>query len=312
MNKIARLRVLSLFVFQAIFILFSPLASAQAASDAVVIKQLRLDRQRLVVSGGSLKEGADLMATFKDGKQCPLKIVKAKGNLASVDTAGCDRASELVVGQKLEASVSINESGPTESQRSYPSRTMKLGFSAFYDTANSISISGTTTYKNQSYSVSGSDSTTGTPGLGVSLQHRLTRMWGLEEGLTYEFSRSISSYNYTANGNNISGTSSTTFSEFGAQANGRYFPINNLYVFLGANVVFESVSGSDFQPKTGFGGQAGVGYEITDAFSGELGFRYLHDTGTGTETIAGSTASTTFDKLDMMGVVLLFRYSLGL
>jgi hypothetical protein len=81
--------------------------------NQIQIRQLMVERNRAVVeSKAPLKEDAELIATFPDQKQCPLKVITAKENLANVDTGGCARASELKIGQTLEPSLALEEKLP--------------------------------------------------------------------------------------------------------------------------------------------------------------------------------------------------------
>lgn len=91
----------------------APIFAQEAAKYQ--IRQLIVERNRAVIEfSGPLSEGQDLIASFSDSKQCPLKVVKVKGNLANLDTSLCARADDLQVGQTLEVSLALDEAKPAE------------------------------------------------------------------------------------------------------------------------------------------------------------------------------------------------------
>ncbi len=95
-----------------LMILFSAAAFAQSKGQ-IVIKQLLLDHSRVVVRfTGSLQPGADLVANFKNGSQCSLKVSAVRGAYADIDTSSCEFASNLVVGQRLERSLAVENFEP--------------------------------------------------------------------------------------------------------------------------------------------------------------------------------------------------------
>jgi hypothetical protein len=97
-------------VWPALFLCLLPMPTLAADESTYLIRQLLLEKNRIVVSfSGNLAEGADLIATFANGKQCLLRIVKVKEKLANADTSLCANSSDLVVGQKLEISLSVED-----------------------------------------------------------------------------------------------------------------------------------------------------------------------------------------------------------
>ncbi len=90
----------------------------------ILIKQVLPERgQAIVQTNSSVNVGSELIATFKDGKQCPLKVLKSNGNLSTIDTSTCKAANDLVAGQSLELSLFENDHQSAEpTQRPIPGK----------------------------------------------------------------------------------------------------------------------------------------------------------------------------------------------
>lgn len=89
----------------------SSLALAQEQSDLGRIRQVLPGRNRAVVqlqSAQTANLNDELIATFKDGKQCALRVLDMKAGIVLVDTSDCSRADDLVVGQAVEKSLFID------------------------------------------------------------------------------------------------------------------------------------------------------------------------------------------------------------
>ncbi len=83
---------------------------AMAAGPTFVVKQLQLARQRVVVeSSAEIEPGTELIATFRNGSQCTLRITAAQGHLANADVSECASAQSMVAGQQLERSLFVEE-----------------------------------------------------------------------------------------------------------------------------------------------------------------------------------------------------------
>lgn len=96
-------KILLCFVFDTAF-------AQTAPPSAITIKQILADRDRAVIQfTGGMKEGSEFLSTFPSGKQCVFKVTAFKDQYANIDTSKCAEAKDLVVGQKLEPSLAIEE-----------------------------------------------------------------------------------------------------------------------------------------------------------------------------------------------------------
>lgn len=219
------------------------------------------------------------------------------------------RADEPIIEIKPPTATDTKESAPIAEHR--PSKRPRLGIATYYNFADRVEEKGTLAYLGKDYSFSETDKGSGAPGIKVSLQHRFNEMWGLDYGLGYEFSRSLGSYSLNLNDTTTSGSNDPApgFSLLFLEANGRFYPNENLYLLFGLSINKINLTGTSTSLNTGAGGQFGVGYEITQNLSMEAQYRTVRASGSKAGTIAGNPAKINFDSFDLSGLLLLFRYT---
>jgi hypothetical protein len=189
-------------------------AKPAAQEQTYQIKQLHLDKNRAIVtSTQELREGSDLLATFANGKQCSLSVTASKDGIANVDTSKCANANDLVVGQKLEPSLLIDDTKKAEPTPIQPtaetpvkdakkdsseSTSRRIRGSAYllWNTASDAKF-------NNVYVQQGANSGTGSAdfemdkafGLGIEIYQSDENRWGWAAGFALEGKRNINSVN---------------------------------------------------------------------------------------------------------------------
>ena len=127
------------------------IGSAVHAAEGYTIKQLLLNRNRVVVEGAGMQVGQELIATFRNGSQCALKVTAVQGRIANADTSECSGAQYLTAGQSVERNLSIDEQ-PRKARAN-----VKDATSSRNDSAESISA--------ESFSAESVDSSSALPGI---------------------------------------------------------------------------------------------------------------------------------------------------
>ncbi len=270
---------------------------ASAADDAFTIKQLLIERDRVVVSfKGELSEGAELVASFKDGKQCLLTVTTVKDKLANLSTSTCKLASDLVVGQKLERSMAVDESGMMEAKKadrtgepekprtpraksSFRDGSIHGSVYAFVDSGNEITFdsvsakSGTTTQRGDAVYRTDSGK-----GIGVEIWQIFPLGIGWMGGLSYDMDREVNSVKTTLDGVTIDAdylSPKPHYSFITIYGNALYEISSKFYLLLGLNYTsptFKQGGGAtgSITVSGALGGQTGAGFRITDHFSIEM------------------------------------------
>jgi hypothetical protein len=193
-----------------------------------------------------------------------------------------------------------------------PDKRFRFGLFVMYNSAKTIQEKGNDTYLGVNYSFQGEETTTGAPGIGISLENRLSPEMGVDFGIGYEFARKIKSFSGTIAGVDTSSDYTGAIPEVTVKylfVNGRYYPADRFFVLGGLNYSDVDVKNSDVNLKGLVGWQFGGGYEITPNISTELQYKTIRAKGDASTDLGGNQLKITYDEFKLSGLTLLVRYT---
>jgi hypothetical protein len=281
----------------------------QVSPQTLIVKKVSSSKNRFsaTFAGESPQAGQSYAHTDELGEICRATVKELKSSYVILEVNQCPGKADLKEGLSFE----LSSGGKSKNQT--PGKKSRFGFFLFYNFADSIYEKGTIKIGSQSHSFEGEESTSGAPGLGVSMQHRFSKNWGLEYSAAYEASRTIDSYKIVYNGTTLKGnyTDKPKFTVLFLQGNARFFASKYFYLLAGINLGKYDLKNADgVTVGTAYGGQAGVGYELPSGFSFETQYRVMTASGSFDDSTAAIPVTMDYDYFTLGGVVFLVRYSL--
>ncbi len=267
------------------------------ATAAVTVRSVKAEKKRLILeqpASGEMEEGQLFTADTEDGT-CDFKVLKVQGKLGVADSKGCAVMDKITTGQEVSPKAS---SGSSKSARHGTRHRVGglLGYSLAGEMESSVKVGTSTTVL--------TDTMGGAVGLGLRYQMDLESGIGFNAGFNYELERKITSHSAKAGGVTTTTTlNDAKYSVSYLEGNGLY-RFGNFFGFGGINYSMPTLSGADlvgYKLASGLGIQGGAGYEFTDMFGFEVGYRTINHEETYSNALTGEL---TFDYSRVWGIFL--------
>lgn len=253
--------------------------SASSSANEYLVKKVLSNKALLEAQNSSdlemLSSGDSLTIHFKQGGVCELPISQIKENKIMVNTAGCEKRTDLIVGQKVSDKPISTTGNRYPSSEPTPEDPAKWRFA--------IGLG------QNLYSGDGEFNEGTVSGSGVSLSFKMTMKlenatsiilegrklpvasWGYLGGLNYELARSIKSGTITINGttNQVDGGGDKL--QFATLYGSVAYRWQDVYLPFGINInVVKWNTSASVKVSNGSGVQLGVGWLFNDNLALEL------------------------------------------
>jgi len=216
--------------------------------------------------------------------------------------------------EALESEAVVEPEKPTPRRSAQPAekRKFRIGLAAYYSLADKFESSGSLTTQGTVVSYSGEDKTNGAAGVALSVISGADQPIGFEGGISYEFDRTVDSFTLSTSGANFSGNYTGSkpkvklMSVFG---NARFQVNSAVYFLAGLNITKVSLANSELSVSTGYGGQAGAGFQVTRDLGLEAQYRMIQAKASSAGILSnGKSYTQDIDRLEFNGLSFLVKY----